>query len=377
MLGDSLIKKNIMPDTLQNSGVGSAGAVGLLSGIGSLISYGLNKRLVENTNRQQYEYNKKLSESAFRQNMAAWNLQNMYNSPAAQVARLRAAGLNVNEMYGHGTDAPGLAGDAPNLSYGDYSPNVPAFENPVGSGINAALSLAQVKSMVSYNSAAAFKAEADAMNTMKNTEWIDREKESLLKKQSAETYLSEMAAGNYDAMTSQVRENTRKLKLEERVLQKQLPYLSESFRLANEVSSAQVSEILERTKNYPVQRAKMRTEMNLFLSQMSYLASAENLNYQDAIYHSELASEAIARIEKYGKDMQLTDKQIDAMRGQLARNWIQTGAAAFRDIGAGISGIMGIPQFNVGQAATFGGSFQEGSIPNIYHDYGTPYSFND
>lgn len=358
-------------DALLNLGAGVA------SGIGSLITSNMNKRFIEQSNKQQYEYNKKLAEQAFARNMQAWNLQNMYNSPAAQVARLRAAGLNPNEMYDNGTDAAGLASDAPQLSYGDYNPKVPAFENAPGVGINAALSAAQANSMVQLNSAAAFKAEAEAHKTLKDTEWIDREKESLLKKQASETYLAEMSAGNYDAMADQVRENTRKLKLEERVLQKQLPYLSETFRLANESTAAQIAEINERTKNYPVERAKMRTEMNLFLSQMSYLASAKMLNEQDAIYHSNLAYEAITRIEKYGKDMQLTDKQIEAMRGQLARNWISTGAAAFRDIGAGFSAFMGVPQFNIGKTAAYGQSFSSGSTPTIYHEYGTPYSFND
>lgn len=343
---------------------------GLLSGIGSIITSSINKRFIEQSNKQQYEYNKKLAEQAFQRNMEAWNLQNMYNSPAAQVARLRAAGLNPNQMYDNGTDAAGLASDAPELSYGQFDPKVPAFENAPGVGINAALSAAQANSMIALNSASAFKAEAEAHKTLKDTEWIDREKESLLKKQSAEIYLAEMSAGNYDAMADQVRENTRKIKLEERVLQKQLPYLSETFRLANELTAAEAAEITERTKNYPVQRAKMRTEMNLFLSQMSYLASAKMLNEQDAIYHSDLAYEAITRIEKYGKDMQLTDKQIEAMRGQFARNWISTGAAAFRDIGAGISAIMGVPQFNIGKTAAYGQSFsQPESLTYPYNVY--------
>lgn len=34
-----------------------------------------------------------------------WNMQNEYNSPAAQMERLKAAGLNPNLVYGHGADA--------------------------------------------------------------------------------------------------------------------------------------------------------------------------------------------------------------------------------------------------------------------------------
>lgn len=37
--------------------------------------------------------------------LADWNLQNEYNSPAAQMERLKAAGLNPNLVYGNGADA--------------------------------------------------------------------------------------------------------------------------------------------------------------------------------------------------------------------------------------------------------------------------------
>lgn len=37
--------------------------------------------------------------------LADWNMQNEYNSPAAQMARLKAAGLNPNLVYGNGAQA--------------------------------------------------------------------------------------------------------------------------------------------------------------------------------------------------------------------------------------------------------------------------------
>lgn len=62
--------------------------------------------------------------------LADWNMQNDYNSPASQMARLKAAGLNPNLVYGSGADAqsqgtvrssgvPGAQFDAPRFAPGD------------------------------------------------------------------------------------------------------------------------------------------------------------------------------------------------------------------------------------------------------------------
>lgn len=47
-------------------------------------------------------------------NIEMWNMQNEYNTPANQVARLRAAGLNPNLFYSQGN--PGNASSAPEMT---------------------------------------------------------------------------------------------------------------------------------------------------------------------------------------------------------------------------------------------------------------------
>lgn len=83
--------------------VGSAvsGGFGI---VGSLINYGLQKKLMA----QQNEYS-----------LNMWNLQNDYNSPAAQMKRYEEAGLNPALMYGQVTS--GNASTAPQM----HVPNAP------------------------------------------------------------------------------------------------------------------------------------------------------------------------------------------------------------------------------------------------------------
>ena len=69
-------------------GLGS-GILNALGGIsGSLMSNSANRRLAE------YQYQKDLE---------MWNKNNEYNSPSAQMSRLKAAGLNPNMVYGSGS----------------------------------------------------------------------------------------------------------------------------------------------------------------------------------------------------------------------------------------------------------------------------------
>lgn len=59
-----------------------------------------NKANVMNFAYQNLQYNRQR-----RDNLADWNMMNEYNSPAAQMARLKAAGLNPNLVYGNGANA--------------------------------------------------------------------------------------------------------------------------------------------------------------------------------------------------------------------------------------------------------------------------------
>lgn len=58
-------------------------------------------------------FNRGAQKRAFDQNVQMWNMQNEYNSPSAQMARLRDAGLNPRLVYGQGSG--NTAGNASTL----------------------------------------------------------------------------------------------------------------------------------------------------------------------------------------------------------------------------------------------------------------------
>lgn len=92
---------------------------GIIAGVGSLLGSGINAIAQNRANRQnlklaQYQnaWQSAENDKAFKNNVLMWNLQNAYNSPTAQMSRLRQAGLNPNLVYGSGVTG-NSAGSAP------------------------------------------------------------------------------------------------------------------------------------------------------------------------------------------------------------------------------------------------------------------------
>lgn len=92
---------------------------GIIAGVGSLLGSGINAIAQNRANRQnlklaQYQnaWQSLENDKAFKNNVLMWNMQNAYNSPTAQMSRLRQAGLNPNLVYGSGVTGNN-AGSAP------------------------------------------------------------------------------------------------------------------------------------------------------------------------------------------------------------------------------------------------------------------------
>ena len=81
--------------------------------------------------RKQYQYQSKLMDKQNQQQIDFWKMNNEYNTPFNQRARLEQAGLNPDLMYGGSgnigqSQMPSAAspGSAPNVDYGSFSDNL-------------------------------------------------------------------------------------------------------------------------------------------------------------------------------------------------------------------------------------------------------------
>lgn len=131
-------------------------AAATLAGAGISAAGGLVGGLV-NGPRKQYKYNKKLLEDQYRlQEQAAdanqrrsyeaydrsFQIESSYNSPAAQRARLAAAGMNLNSASAPGMSTEITGSSAPGVNIGNYQGHGIDFAAPTAATASAMDSLA-------------------------------------------------------------------------------------------------------------------------------------------------------------------------------------------------------------------------------------------
>lgn len=88
--------------------------------------------------RQQYDQQK-------RDNLENWHRQNEYNSPVAEVERLKAAGLNPALAYGSSAGAGGQASPVQSTKHASYTPQTPDYGKPIAAIIPSILQMADLE----------------------------------------------------------------------------------------------------------------------------------------------------------------------------------------------------------------------------------------
>lgn len=147
--------------------------------------------LTNNSQAKQDHKNRKWQEHMYQvtrqDSLTDWHMQNAYNSPAAQMQRMKAAGLNPNLVYGNGADA--TANQAPRAADpGSYHPNERNY-GFIGSAAEAGI--------MSYYDTQLKQAQVDNLAAQKEVMNQDR----LLK--AAQTIATTVNAGLSDVSTQQ------------------------------------------------------------------------------------------------------------------------------------------------------------------------------
>lgn len=101
----------------------------LAAGASGAIAAG-NALATANLNRKNRKFAQEMYDKQKADNLAFWNLQNQYNSPAAQMQRFRDAGLNPNLIYGQ----QNTAGSVQSADFKQPSTDVPRVGD-IGSSV--------------------------------------------------------------------------------------------------------------------------------------------------------------------------------------------------------------------------------------------------
>lgn len=116
---------------MADEGIGAA----LVSAAGNLVTTigntGISAAIGKKSQRRQYNYEKKLMAYQAQLNQQQWEKENAYNMPSAQMARLRAAGLNPNLVAGNISGQGGSLGGVSGGSVGQYQAPDPHLDQIV------------------------------------------------------------------------------------------------------------------------------------------------------------------------------------------------------------------------------------------------------
>lgn len=145
---------------------GGAGIIsGLFGALGQNIAINKQIKAQQEENEKNRTYNFNLAQLQNKWNLEQWNRENEYNSPAQQMARLKAAGLNPDMMYQNGTS--GLtAASSPSMTSGAPSSPVDMSalgqKRTIGDAIHQGLQDALVGAQIDVMKSEARKNNADA-----------------------------------------------------------------------------------------------------------------------------------------------------------------------------------------------------------------------
>jgi hypothetical protein len=103
----------------------SVGTAAILAG-SQLLGQGVNAYAQGKMNKKTREWNEKMYNQQREHALADWRMQNEYNSPSAQMARLKAAGLNPNLVYKGGADA--VSGPVRSTDVKGWNPTPPQVD---------------------------------------------------------------------------------------------------------------------------------------------------------------------------------------------------------------------------------------------------------
>lgn len=123
-----------------------------------------------NINRRTQAWNEKMYDLQRGHALQDWNMQNAYNTPAAQMGRYRDAGLNPNLIYGQSNEA-GVVRSTDAKSWNPQAPDMSGFGTVMDKYFNTQMKEAQINNARAIND----NLLADNVIKGKQAELIDKQ----------------------------------------------------------------------------------------------------------------------------------------------------------------------------------------------------------
>jgi hypothetical protein len=172
------------------------GTAAILGG-GQLASQGINALVQSGMNKKTREWNEKMYGMQRQHSLQDWQMQNAYNSPEQQMARLKAAGLNPHLIYGGG---PGnVSQPVRSTDTKSWNPTAPQFDlggaakSALFGAVDLELKNIQKDRIAELTQVARQQALNQASQTAKNVQETAKSKFQLDQSKALQSYVLEAA----------------------------------------------------------------------------------------------------------------------------------------------------------------------------------------
>lgn len=345
----SALQRPFKLDSLAAGAIAGAGSLigGLLSSSGSRYAARKQLQAVRETNAANLQIAQQ--NNAFNERM--WNLQNDYNTPSAQRARLEAAGINPYLMLDG--SSTGVAQSAPTADTSgtqvapDVGSTIAGGYQSLGSSIaSAASQIAQMSFNNDLQKANVAKSNAEAQNADLQNQY------DLLRNQfAAAQFLADLRLKQYQGKISEYDANYLRDSMEDRL---------DSVKFQNTVAGSQASYYNQMAGLYDVQRKIEETNLKWLPreKQVSIMAAIQNartaasqmrLNLASARNMVAMAALNAANTAGVRLDNKLKDTVFDLSVG-LVENQYKQGYALQDQYRRGLN--LSVPQYGAGVVST-------------------------
>jgi hypothetical protein len=266
------------------------GAVGSFAG-GIVNNKNIDKQISsqQEENQKNRDWNLNLARQQNQWNIEQWNRENAYNSPAAQMARYKAAGLNPDLAYGQ----QNLSAASPEMTAGEGSQPTDvsnlANKRTIGDMVSQAANFRLANAQAKLAESQANKVDAETVGQTINNEWLPKLlkgqieiNEADVKDKLASAGLKgkqiEVAVEQIKVMQQSVKESQKKIEdlqsqMENRTFQQVQAMLE--YNLRKDKQRYEIREILSRVG---LNDASTRRILNLLPYEIAESISRTNLN---------------------------------------------------------------------------------------------------
>lgn len=192
------------PSVANGSSFSASGLIG--AGAGLLNGF-LDRRFERKEAQRQRDWNESMLEKENQWNLDLWNRTNEYNSPAAQVERMREAGLNPLYYGLDGSSANGVQ-SAQSLGYDRASAR--GLTNPFNAGLEGYMSMKSLDKDIELKNAQIDKIKNESASVGLDNEFKDK---TLAARVEAENLGNQLTKENIDKVKkekNQIEENIKK-----------------------------------------------------------------------------------------------------------------------------------------------------------------------